>query len=304
MKKFLINILKYFFVFSMFIVSLFLGTIFIVSSVSYKISPEKNIIIVGDSHTESAIDDVIFSHAINISQSGTAYLYSYVKLRKFLEFNPHINKVLLSFNDISIRKSLDIWTMGDMYLSEKVYRHISFFKKEEIFLLLRNNTLTFLSSVLKLPKKSVKCIFKFFFNENLTYRDLDIGSYLKLDRNKLEKDIELRETNIFAHEEELGYQFDYLMKIVELCKIYNVELILINTPTYKSEIYSNNTLQSYYNRYFSQIKYLDFSDFVLPDSGYGDIEHLNYKGAEIFSQYLEDNYESVFESAQKSTKYE
>ena len=127
---------------------------------------------------------------------------------------------------------------------------------------------------------------------------------MKLDRNKLEKDIELRETNIFAHEEELGYQFDYLMKIVELCKIYNVELILINTPTYKSEIYSNNTLQSYYNRYFSQIKYLDFSDFVLPDSGYGDIEHLNYKGAEIFSQYLEDNYESVFESAQKSTKYE
>jgi hypothetical protein len=31
---------------------------------------------------------------------------------------------------------------------------------------------------------------------------------------------------------------------------------------------------------------LDLSRFILPDSCFADINHLNYKGAKIFSEYL------------------
>jgi hypothetical protein len=37
------------------------------------------------------------------------------------------------------------------------------------------------------------------------------------------------------------------------------------------------------------IRYLDFSNFALPDYGYADIGYLNFKGTEIFSKYLESN---------------
>jgi hypothetical protein len=67
-------------------------------------------------------------------------------------------------------------------------------------------------------------------------------------------------------------------------------LILINTPVYKPEIYESiDKLNDFYDTYLSGVKYLDYSAFPLPDSCYGDIGHLNYKGAQIFSKYLQEN---------------
>ncbi|MDR2414458.1 MAG: hypothetical protein LBD64_05695, partial [Odoribacteraceae bacterium] len=86
-------------------------------------------------------------------------------------------------------------------------------------------------------------------------------------------------------------QKEYLLKIVDLCRSRNVELILINTPTYKPEKYGNlDKLRAYYNTYLPGVKYMDYSAFPLPDSCYGDISHLNYKGAEVFSKYLQENF--------------
>jgi hypothetical protein len=124
-----------------------------------------------------------------------------------------------------------------------------------------------------------------------------IGGYQKLDRNKLQKAIELTEDNETGENEYSAYQLEYLLKIVELCNKKGVELILFNAPTYNPEKHGNlAALSNYYNTYLSGIKYFDFSDFALPDYGYADIGHLNFKGAEIFSKYLENNYVSIFEN--------
>ena len=44
----------------------------------------KNILILGDSHTENAINDSIFSNSLNYSASADAYIFSYVKLKAIL----------------------------------------------------------------------------------------------------------------------------------------------------------------------------------------------------------------------------
>jgi hypothetical protein len=111
----------------------------------------------------------------------------------------------------------------------------------------------------------------------------------------LQKAIELEENKEMTKNEYSEYQLEYLLKIIELCNNKDVELILFNSPTYNSKKYGDlSLLADYYNTYFSNITYLDFSSFVLPDYGYGDIGHLNFKGAEIFSQYLKNNYGSLF----------
>jgi hypothetical protein len=122
---------------------------------------------------------------------------------------------------------------------------------------------------------------------------LGIGAYFKLDRNKLQEDITmLNEKRTEKEKANLSlYQSEYLLKTVNLCKSENVELLLINTPIYKPEIYGDiDKLNEFYNTYFSEVKYLDYSAFPLPDFCYGDIGHLNYKGAEIFSKYLQENF--------------
>jgi hypothetical protein len=293
MKKFLINILI-FFTFNLVILILVLGSVyFITSSSSFKIPEEKNIIVVGDSHTECAIDDSIFSRSINISQSGTAYLYSYVKLRKFLNENPHVDTVLISFHGGSIQKSIDEWILGDRYILAHIPEYFSLLGTEELFLF--RNKPSFYSAIIKMPVKHIRGILKFVIKRTLTYKDLYIGGYLRLDRDRLQGAIELEGNMEIPKNEYSEYQLEYLLKIVELCNNKDVELILFNSPTYNPEKYGNlSLLADCYNAYFSNITYLDFSSFVLPDYGYGDIGHLNFKGAEIFSQYLENNYESLF----------
>jgi hypothetical protein len=157
------------------------------------------------------------------------------------------------------------------------------------------NRPSFYSAVIKMPVKHIRGILKFMITRTATYKDLYIGGYFKLDRDKLPKAIELAGDNEMKENEYSEYQLEYLLKIIELCGSKGVELILFNSPTYNPEKYGNlPSLANFYTMYFPDITYLDFSAFVLPDYGYGDINHLNFKGAEIFSQYLENNYENIF----------
>lgn len=293
MRQFLVNLVKFFIVFSIAMTLLLLCTLYICSFISFKIPHEKNIIVIGDSHTECAINDNIFSRSINISQSGDAYLYSYLKLREFLRINPHVNKVILSFHRGSIDKSRDNWITGEKYIKAKVPKYISLFNKEEYFFMMKEKA--FYSAAIKFPIYSIKVILKYITKKEAFFSDLYIGGFLSLDRDKLNKDVELEENTETDKNEYSLYELNNLHKIVELCKQYNVELIFFNSPIYASEKYGKKeSLSYYYNLYFPSIKYLDFSDFNLPLYGYGDITHLNYKGAEIFSTYLENNYETIF----------
>ncbi|MDR2408328.1 MAG: hypothetical protein LBE13_09505 [Bacteroidales bacterium] len=294
MKKFLFSILI-FFTLDLVILILALSSVYFItsSSSSFKIPEEKNIIVVGDSHTGCAIDDSIFSYAINISQGGAAYLYSYVKLRKFLNENSHIDTVIISFHAGSVQRSTDELFFGDRYILSHVPNYFSLLQAEELLLLM--NKPSFYSAVIKMPVRHIRAILKLVIDRTLTYEDLHIGKYANLDRDQLQKAIELAGNKESVKNEYSEYQLEYLFKIIKLCNNKDVELILFNSPTYNSEKYGDlPLLVSCYNTYFSNITYLDFSSFALPDYGYGDIGHLNFKGAEIFSQYLENNYESLF----------
>jgi hypothetical protein len=266
---------------------------FILSKASFAIPKDRTILVIGDSHTECAIDDSIFTHSFNISHSGTVYLYSYIKLRKILIENPHIDTVLVSFHGGSIQKSMDEWTVGDKYILGLVPNYVSLLQREELPVFINNPT--FYSAIIKVPVKCIRAVLKFMVKHTLTYKDLYIGGYLKLDRYRLQQEIEQVENNTVLATEYSDYQIDYLLKIVALCAEKNVTLILFNTPTYDVEKYGNlKALHNFYNTYLPGTKYLDYSNFILPDYGYGDIGHLNFKGAEIFSTYLASNYEAIF----------
>jgi hypothetical protein len=167
---------------------------------------------------------------------------------------------------------------------------------EELSVFMNNQT--FYSAVVKMPLKCIRAIVKFLVKHTLTYKDLYIGGYNKLDRDRLQLAIELEKSENTADlkTEYSAYQIDYLLKIVDLCAEKNVKLILFNSPTYNVKKYGNlQALDDFYNTYLTGTEYFDFSNFALPDYGYGDIGHLNFKGAEIFSKYLESNYDDIFQ---------
>lgn len=294
MKKFLLGIIQFFIVTAAAEIALLAGALSIVSRASFKIPEDRNILIIGDSHTQCAVNDAIFSHGVNISSGGKAYLYSYITLRKFIAENPHIDTVLVSFHGGSIPKSMDKWITADEYIFSGIPDYLFLFQPEEAAVF--TGFPAFYSAVIGTPALNIDPVIQFIIQPPLTYKDLRIGGYFKLDGNTLKEVTENTEDNSSITEEGYSeYQLEYLLKIVELCKEKGITAILFNTPTYKPEKYGNmSALAAYYNAYFTGTEYLDFSSFPLPEYGYSDPGHLNFNGAEIFSQYLEDNYEDIF----------
>jgi hypothetical protein len=289
MKKFISNIILFVFIGTILVVSFATMVYLLQLKASFKLPSNKHILVIGDSHTELAIDDNIFSQAVNVSQGATIFLYSYCKIKRFLNENSHIDTVLLSFHYEPITHTVyNRWI--NMFTFDKLPHQLTLLNKEDICILANKKT-TFINAILHSP---YRIIFKFLIKGSLSYEDLEIGAYQKNNSYNLSKDITYQNKQTKQPEEETSIslcQKEYLLKITDLCKSRNVKLVLINTPVYKPDVYGNiDKLNNFYNTYLSGVKYMDYSAFPLPDSCYRDVGHLNYKGAEIFSKYLQKNF--------------
>jgi hypothetical protein len=184
--------------------------------------------------------------------------------------------------------------MSNEFMFPKVAFYIFLLGKEE-FAVYKNKVSLF-QAILQTPVRNVNAVIKYFRKgkANYTYKDIRVGGYSRLDQDRLQTDMKRWEKNKDKKrdEEESPLQKRYLQQMLSLCNEHNVRLILINTPTYQSQKYDNNVskLYEYRNRYLKQADLFDYSNFSLPDSCRGDIAHLNYKGAKIFSEYLQAHF--------------
>ena len=257
----------------------------------FKIDNSINKLILGDSHTECAIDDRLLKGSINLSSSADSYFYSYVKLRKFITENPQIDTVFLSYTYSSFYISKDTaWLLNAKHMASKFQRYFSIYEKEDIVYLLKANSLAFIQANFFLVKGTMISIVRTFYKKK-SFENLTLGGYKKLKRNKLELDI-LRiskniNTTLFVYSEK---QVDFLFRISKFCVNRNIELILINTPIHKvlNDTY-NEEKKFYFQLYKNKLKkhtLIDYADYYIPDFAYADCGHLNFKGASIFSKQL------------------
>jgi hypothetical protein len=288
MKKFITRTIVLALIAAAFIIS-FVGSVYLIQSkVSFKLPESKHILVLGDSHTECAVDDNIFSCAENLSQSAEAYLYSYCKMRKFLKENKQVDTVILAFRADPLRSDGGIFL--ESYMMNRIPQYLLLMEKEDIAIFSEEKT-TFVYAALR---PEYLFLLNMLRGKPLSYTSLNIGAYSELHRDKLQEDIERRGKNKdtgLVKDSVSDYQKTYILKIAELCRSEGVELILLNSPTYKPEVYENNALANdFRNACLPDVKYMDYSAFPLPDSCYGDIDHLNYRGARIFSRYLQERF--------------
>ncbi len=290
MKKYLIQLGIVSGIFVAIVVMLFGITYSILNTSSFKIDDSKNILILGDSHTECAIDDNIFARSANLSSSATAYPFSLIALKRIVADNPQIDTVLLSINTYTVSHYTDsIWLKGDV-LYTKTRALISFAEMEDIRPFLSKPD--FYIGLLKMPNLNLYKAIRHLNNPLNNAIDHNIGKYIKLDRNKLQTNIRLvgNKYPFMCTIDTLTDQYASLKKINTYCTDNNIKLILITTPFYDPDKYLQvEKFHILKDKFLSDVDYVDFSYFPLPDSCYGDMEHLNYHGAEIFSKHLQKN---------------
>lgn len=75
------------------------------NSDAFKLAPNINTLIVGDSHSWLSLDPNIITGSVNVSESGECIFYTYYKLKYFIKQNPGVlRNVILAFSYHNISK--------------------------------------------------------------------------------------------------------------------------------------------------------------------------------------------------------
>jgi hypothetical protein len=248
------------------------------------------ILFAGDSNIACNVNDSLVNNAVNIAFNGESYMYTYLKLKNILEYNPQIKTVVINYSQVNLHKSAQdtlLFRKQEVYNKNEAFNYLM--KWPEIRILLEHNPKDYIFSLRESIINNYYRFFKTFQSQETDYRNYDFGGYYFLAHDKLEEDKKKFLSKKYSFEK-ATIQMKYLNKISILCKEKNAKLILLNTPKHIFYLqYMDKEMNEFWQNYSrNEIKdsILDYSSFELPDSCYSDLGHLNYRGARVFSEYL------------------
>jgi hypothetical protein len=252
----------------------------------FKLTQSPRHIVLGHSHSECSFNDTLINDLVNLSGSGESYFYTYHKAKRVLEQNPSIEIVFIEFTNNQVSPIMDDWTWDQEHMNHRYPKYAPFMSLSDKVLLARNNFKSFISSTSLGAKENVGRI----LSRNYQYihetplnkptSNQHILDSLILDakkKGKLKRETQTSKVSI-----------EYLQKIVDVCIAKGKTVVLVRSPLHRSyRGYSNELVyQKIRKKYFSDLAFLDFSKVPLDNSHFYDLEHLNEKGAEVFSTWF------------------
>ncbi len=251
----------------------------------YTLNKKYDNLIFGHSHTECAFNDSLINNTLNLSNSGESLFYTYFKVKKIVQ-NNKVKNVFVSFTNNYIEytgDTVEIWK--EHYLDKWYTKYGAYMDHEDVAILLKNNPRGLLNVQSITAKKYLTFLIK---NKKNIIEDLTWGAYRYSKRAKLDSLLKINEVkNKITSFRYSKYGLLYLDKIIKLCKENKVNVYLVRCPVHSSWDRSNEPyFQKMVHGRYSQVPFLDFKNFPLPISDYGDRSHLNYLGAKKFSLFF------------------
>jgi len=290
-RKFIKNIILFIVTFT-----IILGIFEFISTKLFQVFSDFNIktqpkhLVLGHSQSECAYNDSLLTSFYNLSSSGESYFYNYYKAKIILEQNPQIETVFIEFSNNQIIEKMNQWIWGERYISNKYPKYAPFIDNRGKILLMSKNISGFINSSSISAKIKINRIIKGDYNFLKTW-----GGYQFLIRDKTDSIV-----NVLANKSTSKkiltdsnntsqYNIYYLRMLVDLCYDYKKTVFLIRSPLhemypgYKNEI----EYQAILNHRFADVEYVDFSKFPLSNAEFGDLQHLNHKGAKGYSIWFQ-----------------
>ncbi|WP_116127862.1 hypothetical protein [Lewinella sp. IMCC34183] len=242
-----------------------------------------SVLIVGDSHARYGIDPARFSSADNVAQSSEPLAATFWKLEKLLPMvRPQTVIATLAMHNVS--------GYNDVNFLESPRQSVHFRRLHSIL-----NYRELASNFSVDYKNLSRTLFEEMVLLPSTHHHAYIGTFEnKYGTRTLDPGVTIAK-HFYDHGQvshESPTMFSYLDSIINLCAEYDVQLYFVRTPeheNYRSRIpaYFAGVERKLTNKLAQRsVPYLNFSSIDLPESNYYDVDHLNARGATVFTDTL------------------
>jgi hypothetical protein len=253
---------------------------------TFRIPANIDKIVIGHSHPECAFNDSLIENFGNFSKSGESYFYTYYKIAGLLQQNKNVKTVFIEFTNDQVTEDKNEWIWGGKYISYQYPVYAPFMDREADQLLWTKN----LRSCLNNQSVLLKNNFNIIKDRSYDYTK-KIGGYEYSIREKTDSILAIAEmsnkpgTTGFKVSEKNMY---YLEKIIEECKKEKKQVYFIRSPIHGMSPVLNNEVffQRVLHSRFAGIEFLDFKNFPLSNTEFGNLEHLNFRGAQKISIFF------------------
>lgn len=261
----------------------------------YRLPSLINTIVIGDSHTQKAINPEVYPEVVNLSQSSECFNHSYYKLAAVLQKNPGVRNIILGCGYHSFSAYEDEFISGK-YATELSARYFFILPLTEQWTYILANKTGIGQCLLSILSEG-------WTNIKNGYRKCSfLGSYETYETRVKLSSVTVGK-RVKTHYFKDGFQYGFsgknifwLMKIRDLCRKYHVSLYVINTPLH--HYYKDQVPRKFTGKYIStlehlSVKLIDLKDLSLPDTCFlPDGDHVNDRGASIttpeLKKYLEN----------------
>ena len=243
-------------------------------------------IVIGHSHPECAFNDSLIEGLQNFSRSGESYFYTYYKLIPLLAQNARIKTVFIDFSNDMISAEKNDWTWGQRYLTRSYAAYGPFIDASGNRFLFTHNPKAFLDA----QSLSVQASLMSFINHDYDYSGR-LGKYVFLERNQTDSLLKAG-TFDYVNRDQLfelsTVNLTYLRKMIDYTRSLNRKVYLLRSPMHKSSPYllNESLFRKVYDSLFKDVEFLDYVNFPLENNEYGNLEHLNFRGAKKFSEFF------------------
>lgn len=244
------------------------------------------IVFLGNSHIQSALNDNIISNSRNFAREAEVPEYMYYKLRNLKKYNSKLDTVVVCFDNWMIYNGGDYWG----FISPTFYDRMSL---RDILAILKYGDERCITHHLSHPffaRKMIDHVYSF-LNPNFEIRNAEkLGGFKsyegyvkdivlrKNDFHEIKKDSDVKQISLYFYK-----------RIYEFCKENGMTLVFICPPQYKLLTWDPHHFYDFAVRHFPDVPFLNFIEAQMPENCYEDLDHLNVLGADVFSKFLEDS---------------
>lgn len=242
------------------------------------------------------LDSVLNLNSYNLGMDGTEFIPQKLQFDLYLKHNKKPKTVLQIVSNTTLSKKPELFEYMKFapYLDEneiqqvtKQYKGFSFFDYHIPFIryagspnIVINGLLNYINIDIKKDTK-----YKGYSEKNKNW-DNSFSEFVKANKNGVVMNMDANSIKLFEN---------YLLE----CKKNKIPIFLVYPPTYSnSHRYINNREEiiSYYNKISKkyQVPFLDYSNLSISQSKdyFYNSQHLNKKGAELFSKKLSEDIKS------------